>query len=118
MFDSKLKKIFDLIKIDAYDLPWSVIKYGAMETIIKGIELAGSVDREKVMKIFWDPKTQIPMIWGPLQFHWDVKERGKTYGGYGTLFPIVGQFQGGKFQVIWPEKWQDATYQPGWRPKE
>jgi branched-chain amino acid transport system substrate-binding protein len=118
MFDPKLKKIFNLIKIDAYDLPWSVIKYGAMETTIKGIELAGSLDREKIMKIFWDPKTQIPMIWGPLQFHWDVKERGKTYGGYGTLFPIVGQFQGGKFQVIWPEKWQDATYRPGWRPKE
>jgi branched-chain amino acid transport system substrate-binding protein len=118
MFDPKLKKIFQQIKIDPYDLPWSVIKYGAMETTIKGIELAGSLDREKIMKVFWDPKTQVSMMWGPLQFRWDVKERGKTYGGFGTLYPVVGQFQGGKLQVIWPENWQDAPYQPGWRPKE
>jgi branched-chain amino acid transport system substrate-binding protein len=118
MFDSKFNKIFQLIKIDPYDLPWSVIKYGAMETVIKGIELAGSLDRKKMMKVFWDPKTQISMIWGPLKFSWDVKKGEKTYGGFGTLYPVVGQFQGGKLQVIWPDKWQDATYRPGWRPKE
>jgi branched-chain amino acid transport system substrate-binding protein len=118
MFDAKFTKIFQTIKTDPYELPWSVIKYGAMETVIKGIELAGSLDREKVMKVFWDTKTQIPMIWGTLQFHWDVKTGGKTLGGFGTLYPVVGQFRGGKLQVIWPEKWQDAAFEPGWRPAQ
>ena len=56
-------------------------------------------------------------MWGPNQFYWDVKERGKTLGGFGTLHPFVGQVQGGKIVVTWYEKWADAPYRPGWNPK-
>ena len=103
---------------DPYDLPWAVIKYGAMETIVKGIELAGSLDREKVMAVYRNPNTRIPMIWGDLQFFWNFKKVGKTLGGVGTLAPVVGQFQGGKLQVISPKKWADSSFQPGWRPQK
>lgn len=117
MFDPRVNKIFLRMGIDPYDLPWAVVKYGALETIVKGIELAGSLDREKVMTVFRDPNTRIPMIWGDLKFSWDVKRGDKTLGGVGTLVPIVAQFQGGKLRVIWPGKWADGAFQPGWRPK-
>jgi branched-chain amino acid transport system substrate-binding protein len=117
MWDSRIKKIYDQIKVDPYDLSWSTIKYEGLQSIIKAVEIAGTLDREKVMQVFWDPKTRIPSMWGPNQFYWDVKERGKTLGGFGTLHPFVAQVQGGKIVVTWYEKWADAPYKPGWNPK-
>lgn len=117
MWDARIKKVYDAAKVNPYDLSWSTIKYEGLQTIVKAIEMAGTLDREEVMKIFWDPKTRIPSMWGPNQFFWDVKERGKTLGGYGKLRPFVAQVQGGKIVVTWPEKWADAEYKPGWNPK-
>ncbi len=117
MFDARMTKIFQKMGIDPYDLPWAVIKYGALETIVQGIEVAGSLDREKVMEVYRNANTRLPMIWGDLQFFWDFEKAGKTLGGVGTLAPVVGQFQGGKLKVIWPRKWADADFQPGWRPQ-
>ena len=117
MWDGRIKKIYGQIKADPYDLAWSTIKYEGLQSIVKAVEIAGTLDREKVMKVFWDPKTRIDSMWGPNQFYWDVKERGKTFSGYGTLHPFVAQVQGGKIVVTWYEKWADAAYKPGWTPK-
>ncbi|RJR43980.1 MAG: hypothetical protein C4576_13745 [Desulfobacteraceae bacterium] len=117
MWDDRIKKMYSVAKVNPYDLAWSTIKYEGLQTIIKAIEMSGSLDRQEVMKVLWDPKTRIPSMWGPNQFYWDVKERGKTFNGYGMLHPFVAQVQGGKLVVTWYEKWADAEYKPGWNPK-
>ncbi|MBI2370110.1 MAG: amino acid ABC transporter substrate-binding protein [Deltaproteobacteria bacterium] len=114
--DARARKIFERIKVDPYDLPWSGIKYTAMEALLAVIERAGTLDRTKIMETMHDPELRIKAIFGTLRWHWNFRRDGTVLNGFGTQKPIVAQFQGGRLQVIWPEAIADASYRPTPRP--
>ena len=69
-----------------------------METTIKGIELAGSLDREKIMKVFWNPKTQISMIGVLFSFIGMLRKEGKPTEDSERYTQLLGSFKKGNFR--------------------
>ncbi len=69
----------------------SGIRYWAYTTIKTAIEMAGTLDRNKIMDTLWTMNIE---IMGEPMYH-DAK-------GYGTLGTYPCQVQGGEFVSIWP----------------
>ena len=69
----------------------SAIRFWAYTRIKQAIEIAGTLDRKKIMDTMWNMKTQ---VMGMDSF--------VTKEGYGALGSYPCQVQGGKFVSIWP----------------
>ena len=86
------------------------IRYLGMETIRRGIEAAGTMDREKLMAAL--RTLQFDMPWGPAKFNFNVPVAGRTLNGVGEKFLFPAQIQGGRIRVVAPARFADTEYRP------
>lgn len=74
------------------DYPWASIHYFGFETLVAGLEKAGTVDRDKLLAAM--KSLDIETISGRLKFD--------PATGQGTLNPFPTQIQEGKYVTLWP----------------
>ena len=74
------------------DYPWSSIHYFGFETLVAGLEKAGTLDRDKLLAAM--KSLDIETISGRLKFD--------PATGQGTLNPFPTQIQEGKYVTLWP----------------
>ncbi len=86
------------------------IRFLGMETVRRGIEAAGTLDREKLMATL--RTLQFEMPWGPSKFNFNVQLAGRTLNGVGEKYLFAAQIQGGKIRVIGPARYADVEYKP------
>ena len=86
------------------------IRYLGMETVRRGIEAAGTLDREKLMAAL--RTLQFDMPWGPSKFHFNVQLAGRTLNGVGEKYLFTSQVQGGRIRAIGPPRYADTEYRP------
>ncbi len=86
------------------------IRYLALETIIKAIEKAGTLDREKFMEALKTLSYEVPH--GSVKFNFNVKLGNRVVNGTGEKYLYSAQIQNGRIQIIAPSKAADTTYQP------
>jgi ABC-type branched-subunit amino acid transport system substrate-binding protein len=90
------------------------IRYLALETIRRGIEAAGTLEREKFMITL--RTLQFDMPHGPHRFNYNVKLGKYVLNGMGEKYLYAGQFQNGKIVIIAPAAAADGPYRPTPRP--
>ena len=114
LHDRRMRTIFERMRIDPYDLPWAPIKYVAMDTIVKAIEVAGTLRKPILMETLRDPAFRVgtTTISGSLRFNWNVRDGDRVLSGFGTQKPFVAQFQGGQIRAVWPDRIADGPYKP------
>ena len=103
----KEMKIDDPYTFKALSTP---LRYLSMETIRRGIEAAGTLDREKVMAAL--RTLQFDMPWGPARFNFNVQLAGRTLNGVGEKILFASQVQGGRIRAIGPPRFADTEYRP------
>ena len=86
------------------------IRYLGMETIRRGIEAAGTLDREKLMAAL--RTLQFDMPWGPAKFDFNLQVAGRTVNGVGEKYLFPSQIQNGRIRVLAPARYADAEYRP------
>lgn len=107
--------IYQRMGVDSYDLPWTSIRYAALEAWVKTIEKTGTLDRARLMETLRDPGLEFPAHFGMLRFTWGYRQAGRVLGGFGSQKPFVAQYQGGRLRVVWPTSLGDTTYRPARR---
>jgi branched-chain amino acid transport system substrate-binding protein len=90
------------------------IRYLALETLRRGIEAAGTLDREKFMAALKTLHFDTPH--GPHRFNYNVKLGARTLNGMGEKYLYAGQFQNGKIVILAPAAAADGSYRPTARP--
>ncbi len=86
------------------------IRYLALETIVKAIEKAGTLDREKFMESLKTLSFEVPH--GPVKFNFNVKLGNRVVNGTGEKYLYSAQIQNGRIQIIAPSKAADTAYKP------
>lgn len=86
------------------------IRFLGMETVRRGIEAAGTLDREKILSTL--RTLQFDMPWGPSKFNFNVQLGGRTLNGVGEKYLFAAQVQGGKIRVVHPPRFADTEYRP------
>ncbi|OLC35789.1 MAG: hypothetical protein AUH81_09395 [Candidatus Rokubacteria bacterium 13_1_40CM_4_69_5] len=86
------------------------IRYLALETMRRGIEAAGTLDREKFMAAL--RTLQFDTLHGPHRFNYNVKLGNRVLNGMGEKYLYAGQFQNGKIVIIAPAAAADGPYRP------
>lgn len=86
------------------------IRYLGMEAVRRGVEAAGTLDREKLMASL--RTLQFDMPWGPSKFNFNVQLAGRTLNGVGEKYLFAAQIQGGQIRVIAPARFADVDYKP------
>jgi len=86
------------------------IRYLALETIVKAIEKAGTLDREKFMEALKTLSYEVPH--GPVKFNFNVKLGNRVVNGTGEKYLYSAQIQNGQIQIIAPAKAADTAYKP------
>ncbi|MCL5960973.1 MAG: amino acid ABC transporter substrate-binding protein [Chloroflexi bacterium] len=89
---------------------WMSIRFVALETILKGIEKAGTLDREKVMDAL--KSLRYESLYGDFYFTFGTKVGDKTLNGYGNKFLYASQTQGDKIVIIGPPGSETGKYKP------
>ncbi len=84
------------------------IRYLALETMLRAIEKAGTLDREKFMESLKTLSFEMPH--GPVRFNYNVKLGNRVVNGVGEKYLYSAQIQNGQIQVIAPGKAADTTY--------
>jgi ABC-type branched-subunit amino acid transport system substrate-binding protein len=90
------------------------IRYLALETVRRGIEAAGSLDREKFMAALRTLQFDTPH--GPHRFNYNVKLGNRVLNGTGEKYLYAGQVQDGRIVIIAPAGAADGPYRPTARP--
>jgi branched-chain amino acid transport system substrate-binding protein len=90
------------------------IRYLALETLRRGIEAAGTLDRERFMAALKTLQFDTPH--GPHRFNYNVKLGNRTLNGMGEKYLYAGQFQNGKIVILAPASAADGSYRPTARP--
>jgi branched-chain amino acid transport system substrate-binding protein len=90
------------------------IRYVALEAVRRGIEAAGTLDRERFMSSL--RTLQFDMPHGPHRFNYNVKLGNRVLNGMGEKYLYAGQFQNGKIVIIGPPPAADGPYRPTPRP--
>jgi branched-chain amino acid transport system substrate-binding protein len=90
------------------------IRYLALETLRRGIEAAGTLDREKFMAALRTLQFDTPH--GPHRFNYNVQVGNRVLNGMGEKYLYAGQFQGGKIVIIAPAAAADGPFRPSPRP--
>jgi ABC-type branched-subunit amino acid transport system substrate-binding protein len=90
------------------------IRYVALETVRRGIEAAGTLDREKFMASLRTLQFDLPH--GPHRFNYNVKLGNRVLNGMGEKYLYAGQFQNGKIVILAPAAAADGPYRPTPRP--
>jgi ABC-type branched-subunit amino acid transport system substrate-binding protein len=90
------------------------IRYLALETVRRGIEAAGTLDRERFMAAL--RTLQFDTLHGPHRFNYNVKLGNRVLNGMGEKYLYAGQFQNGKIVIIGPPAAADGAYRPTPRP--
>jgi branched-chain amino acid transport system substrate-binding protein len=103
----KEMKIDDPYSFKAISTP---IRYLGMETIRRGVEAAGTLDRERLMATL--RALQFDMPWGPAKFNFNVQLAGRTLNGVGEKYLFASQIQGGRIRALAPARYADAEYRP------
>ncbi len=86
------------------------IRYLALETIVKAIEKAGTLDRGKFMESLKTLSYEVPH--GPVKFNFNVKLGNRVVNGTGEKYLYSAQIQNGRIQIIAPSKAADTAYKP------
>jgi branched-chain amino acid transport system substrate-binding protein len=86
------------------------IRYLALETLRRGIEAAGTLDREKFMASLRTLQFDTPH--GPHRFNYNVKLGNRVLNGMGEKYLYAGQFQNGKIVIVAPPAAADGPYRP------
>jgi branched-chain amino acid transport system substrate-binding protein len=86
------------------------IRYLALETLRRGIEVAGTLDRERFMASLRTLQFDTPH--GPHRFSYNVKLGNRVLNGMGEKYLYAGQFQNGKIVIIAPPAAADGPYRP------
>ncbi|MGH7322114.1 MAG: amino acid ABC transporter substrate-binding protein [Candidatus Rokuibacteriota bacterium] len=86
------------------------IRYLALETLRRGIEAAGTLDREKFMASLRTLQFDTPH--GPHRFNYNVQLGNRVLNGMGEKYLYAGQFQSGKIVIIAPPAAADGPYRP------
>ncbi len=86
------------------------IRYLALETVRRGIEAAGTLDREKFMASL--RTLQFDTLHGPHRFNYNVRLGNRVLNGMGEKYLYAGQFQNGKIVIIGPPAAADGPYRP------
>jgi len=108
-----LGAILKELKVDdpyAFKAITTPIRYLAMETVRRGIEAAGSLDREKLMATLRALRFDMP--WGPAKFDFNVQVAGRALNGVGEKYLFTSQLQNGRIQIVWPPRYADTEYRP------
>jgi branched-chain amino acid transport system substrate-binding protein len=84
------------------------IRYLGLETMVRAIEKAGTLDREKFMESLKTLSFEMPH--GPVRFNYNVKLGNRVLNGVGEKYLYAAQIQNGQLQVIAPAKAADTTY--------
>jgi branched-chain amino acid transport system substrate-binding protein len=90
------------------------IRYLALETLRRGIEAAGTLDRDKFMASLRTLQFDTPH--GPHRFNYNVQLGNRVLNGMGEKYLYAGQFQNGKIVIIAPPGAADAPFRPTPRP--
>lgn len=90
------------------------IRYVALETVRRGIEAAGTLDRERFMASLRTLQFDLPH--GPHRFNYNVKLGNRVLNGMGEKYLYAGQFQNGKIVILAPANAADGAYRPTPRP--
>lgn len=90
------------------------IRYVALEAVRRGIEAAGTLDRERFMASLRSLQFDLPH--GPHRFNYNVKLGNRVLNGMGEKYLYAGQFQNGKIVILAPANAADGAYRPTPRP--
>jgi branched-chain amino acid transport system substrate-binding protein len=90
------------------------IRYVALEAVRRGIEAAGTLDRERFMASLRSLQFDTPH--GPHRFNYNVKLGNRVLNGMGEKYLYAGQFQSGKIVILAPSGAADGAYRPTPRP--
>jgi len=90
------------------------IRYVALEVVRRGIEAAGTLDRERFMAALRTLQFDLPH--GPHRFNYNVKLGNRVLNGMGEKYLYAGQFQNGKIVILAPANAADGAYRPTPRP--
>jgi ABC-type branched-subunit amino acid transport system substrate-binding protein len=111
--DQRYLQILKQLKVDdpyPYKSLVLPIRYVALEAVRRGIEGAGTLDREKFMASLRTLQFDLPH--GPHRFNYNVKLGTRVLNGMGEKYLYAGQFQNGKIVIIAPAGAADGTYRP------
>jgi branched-chain amino acid transport system substrate-binding protein len=81
-------------KHDEY--PWQTIHYVCLEIALKAVQVAGSLDKEKIRDALY--RMRITTIGGV----WQAARPPDEFAGRGTILPVPIQYIGGVKRVLWP----------------
>ncbi len=84
------------------------IRYLALETLRRGIEAAGTLDRERFMMSL--RTLQFDTLHGPHRFNYNVKLGPRVLNGMGEKYLYAAQFQSGKIVILAPAAAADGAY--------
>ena len=111
--DARLQAILKEMKVDdpyAFKSLVTYIRYLAMETLRRGIEAAGTLDREKLIAAL--RTNQFDMPYGPHRVNFNIQVGGRTLNGMGEKYLFAAQVQAGRITVVGPPRFADGEYRP------
>jgi branched-chain amino acid transport system substrate-binding protein len=111
--DARLQAILKDMKVDdpySFKSLTTPIRYLAMEALRRAIEVAGTLDREKVMAAL--RTNQFDMPYGPHRVNFNIQVGGKTLNGTGEKYLFPAQIQNGRIVAIGPPAFADGEYRP------
>jgi branched-chain amino acid transport system substrate-binding protein len=115
--DQRYLQILKQLNVDdpyAYKSLVLPIRYLALETLRRGIEAAGTLDREKFRAALRTLQFDTPH--GPHRFNYNVQLGNRVLNGTGEKYLYAGQFQGGRIVIIAPGAAADGPFRPSPRP--
>lgn len=89
---------------------YAAIRFIALETLVRAVEKAGTLDRAKVMEAL--KATDYETLHGQLKFQFGAEIAGKKVDGVGNKKVNITQWQDGKIVVIWPPDVANASFRP------
>lgn len=78
------------------EYPWQTIHYVCLEIALKAVQVAGSLDKERIREALYNMR--ITTIGGP----WFAEKDPEKFAGHGTILPVPIQYIGGQKRVLWP----------------
>jgi branched-chain amino acid transport system substrate-binding protein len=81
-------------KHDEY--PWQTIHYVCLEIALKAVQVAGSLDKEKIRDALY--RMRITTIGGP----WHAARPPAEFAGHGSILCVPIQYIGGVKKILWP----------------
>jgi branched-chain amino acid transport system substrate-binding protein len=95
------------LNMTAYDYPWFAIRFPCLQIIVKAIEEAGTLDKEKLRDTIMS--MHIMTIYGEWYAR-TVEYKGQILMNQGTEDPLLVQIQKGSLVVIWPPEYATGKY--------